>query len=142
MDNVDLAYCAGFFDGEGSVLIREKRKGDRVHHGVQASIQQNDPYVLAFFRDVVNVGNVTSYVGASGNRIWRWQTSGKDAGLAMELLLPHLKLKKEEARIAIEFAASIGNVGTYQTSEVLMMRRNLYTKYKHTIEQRRLISHG
>ena len=139
----DLAYCAGFFDGEGSIIVCEKKtKAGLVYHVAQASIQQNDPDVLAFFRDCVGVGSISAYVSPRGNRIWRWQASTQGAGYAMKLLLPYLRLKHAEAQLAIEFMSHSNGAKTHASAEQLLSRRNLFHKYREIANARKAVSYG
>lgn len=56
--STELAWAAGFFDGEGSVSIRvDKRPGRKP--ALQLSIEQNDPRPLHRFALAVGHGRVT-----------------------------------------------------------------------------------
>ena len=58
MNNTELAWAAGFFDGEGSICstARKTKHGDSYHMIV--SISQTDPRPLERFRLAVGMGKV------------------------------------------------------------------------------------
>ena len=61
----DLAWAAGFFDGEGSFIFSKSRK----HRSTSISISQADRFVLDKFRDIVDCGTVGGPYGPYNNGI-------------------------------------------------------------------------
>lgn len=55
--DIELAWAAGFFDGEGSVGCYHKVHRNTME--IRIHIAQTDPYVLWRFYDAVGFGNVT-----------------------------------------------------------------------------------
>lgn len=58
-DTHELAWAAGFFDGEGNVRAKPNRQHARVYYHPVVFIPQIDPQVLERFRSAVGLGKVT-----------------------------------------------------------------------------------
>ncbi len=94
MDRYELAWAAGFFDGEGWAGLARHGRGDSLRPHARIN-QAGDtvPQVLARFRDAV--GGVGAMGGPSqtvGRRpLFWWQVSSAgDVGIVYELLRPWL----------------------------------------------------
>lgn len=59
IDREELAWCAGFFDGEGNVGAYDRKKGDYIQPRLILQIAQTDSFVLERFAKAVGVGNLT-----------------------------------------------------------------------------------
>lgn len=116
MNKVELAYLAGFFDGEGNIGIYYNHG---VYHMVIRIVQKN-PTIL---RSLSSVGKI--YQRKDG--MYLWQVSGQRAAEFLGLLLPSLILKHEQAEKAIEFQSTKGRPG-YRTTEAAKQKQA--TTYK------------
>lgn len=110
-----LAYAAGLFDGEGCVTIsltRPKMQTNRrltPRYDLQTKISNTHRPILEWMHD--NFGGVIiTHYPRSKNRdasnwrqAWIWQIKCYPAQKVLELLLPYLKIKREQAILAIEF---------------------------------------
>jgi hypothetical protein len=98
---VDLAYAAGFIDGEGSIIIARRRiKGRHDIHLPMIDVTQNDPSVLYWLRDLFGAG----YIGKRPEaKIHSFRIANRAAIDTARLLLPYLKVKQEQAKILIAF---------------------------------------
>lgn len=113
----ELAYIAGFFDGEGSVHIafNGARSGLlRVH------LSSTDRSAVEYLKDTFG-GSITDY-SAKGNHkpISRWSLVSGSAADFLYDLLPYLKLKKKHAMLGIDWQATVRNRGGkgYSDSEL------------------------
>lgn len=86
---IELAWAAGFFDGEGSICAW--------HSGytktISLEIGQVSRIPLDRFQEAVGMGNVNGpYKGKSGRKdFYKWITNGpQNVGKVVELLLPFL----------------------------------------------------
>lgn len=99
LNREDLAWCAGLFEGEGTISTRLTGKKDR---GLVAKIKMADEDVLRRFYLIVKVGNVTGPYkcdGAGKKPLWVWQTgSFEGAQAVMAFLWPWLNTRRQ-ARI-------------------------------------------
>jgi hypothetical protein len=104
MTNIDAAYIAGLFDGEGCVLISTKQRFGRAVFWLEISITNTDKPVLDWILATVGGRMQKKPHNKKGNRdLWRWRASSREAAGVLEILLPYLRIKREQARLAIEF---------------------------------------
>lgn len=89
MSVTELAWAAGFFEGEGSVFKHStKTKTPRL----AASLDQTDaPELIERFLRAVGVGKTYGPYGSGSGRLrWRWAAYHGEAAQALELLEPYL----------------------------------------------------
>ena len=108
MKKTELAYYAGIFDGEGCIVIHSHQwvtKGGKTRVGFYPEIilANTNQWLIQQLRFAFG-GNV--YLRKRGTTraqaIWVWQTTSKKATQCLESLLPYLKLKKQQALLAVE----------------------------------------
>lgn len=106
MDNErELAWAAGFFDGEGSTFVRHtlKHKGGTTGKmypllTVEISVAQVRREPLDRFLAAVNLGTINGpYKSTNGQPYYRWQTSGRgNVHKVLCVLWPFLSIPKKE----------------------------------------------
>lgn len=101
MQKTDLAYLAGFFDGEGSVYLVHEHTDN---YQLFISVSSIDKWILEWFVLAFG-GKVNRQYRAKGNRkeSWQWRMVDCKAEVVLRALLPYLKLKKPQAELALEF---------------------------------------
>jgi hypothetical protein len=82
MNEIDLAYIAGIIDGEGSIGINKIKN----YNGTNTT----------YYRLLVQVCMVEGCIP-------QWLCDAFGAVSFLKVILPYLKIKKEQAEIAIEF---------------------------------------
>lgn len=100
----DVAYLAGLFDGEGYVGIGKHTRHTEINHTptytLRVSIANLCKEVLVEFREKTGLGN---------NKMQRldscygWHIQCNQAAQFLEMVLPYLRIKKQQALFAIEF---------------------------------------
>jgi hypothetical protein len=110
----DLAYAAGFFDGEGHIRI-QKHSSRCATFMLQVIVTQSTEQPLDWF--VASFGGtckkrLVPYKGTRKVR-WDWQASSAVADNFLRLVYPYLRNKKDEADIALEFR------GTFRAQHVV-----------------------
>lgn len=101
MTEVELAYFAGFFDGEGCVGIKKPCRRKQLHTPY-ATVSQVRPEVLLRIKASFG-GNIYFAKKCGKNGIWCWQTSGiKNTIPFLRALEPYLVVKKAEAQVVID----------------------------------------
>lgn len=100
----DIAYIAGFVDGEGSISILEHLEN---HFGIQIQINQMDKkpleYIQSFYGGKINHLLVPKTSFSTKTHTYRLQYSGKFARPILTDIKNKLILKKEQARLALKF---------------------------------------
>ena len=91
-DSNEIAYFAGFFDGEGSIGIYKKK--------YVVCVVQCDPRPLNRMKEIWG-GNiyVQTKMKATHRSKYIWQTHGLEARPFLSDVLPFLRVKKEQAEI-------------------------------------------
>jgi hypothetical protein len=101
-----IAWAAGLYDGEGSAsayLPKDRKTHRRQMQVSQAGIIGRPPDVLARFREIVGVGNVT---GPYRDYLYYWKTTRKDAiDEIVRALWPFLSAEKRRQFRAIDVLA-------------------------------------
>jgi hypothetical protein len=97
----DLAYAAGIIDGEGSIYSHVNSTKGSV--AIRISVSMTDYCVPEWLHD--KYGGSLNYRTPSNPRhkpYCQWAISSRQAAALLELLIPYLKAKKEQALIALE----------------------------------------
>ena len=89
MDDIDLAYIAGFFEGEGNAGIY-KNGGNSVVLTVE--ICQNDPKPLHYVKEIFGYGSLCLTRKRKCNR---WRVTGKPAKDFLRRIYPYCKYRQE-----------------------------------------------
>lgn len=101
-----VAYCAGFFDGEGHIRIaKHSKRGSFMLQitAVQATEAPLPLFIKAFGGSLKR--RVMSYRGRP-KALWEWQASSKCAEEALREMQPFLIAKADEVALALEFRAT------------------------------------
>ena len=105
MDNTELAYAAGFFDGEGCFGIKMHAGKHGPFHTPYATISQIRPEILIWLRS--HFGGSIRFNPSSGrNGIWALQLSARKSLDLMKALQPFLRIKRAEVDLILEAFAS------------------------------------
>lgn len=107
MDEYDLAYVAGFFDGEGSATIRmvKATKNGKRYPRLEARITQNTVEVLEWIRDSFGFGGVYAKADKRAiNECWDLRFSHKSARLFLTAIEPHLRIKRAHVTSLLDVA--------------------------------------
>ena len=101
----ELAWAAGFFDGEGSTMLKHRRSGHWCR--VEMSISQTEPTTLHRFKQAVGEGRVHGpYPNSNGHSPrWFWSTEGAlRCADVLEKLWPYLSAPKRAQAEAVASA--------------------------------------
>lgn len=141
----ELAYIAGLFDGEGLVqivIIPPGKDGHRknITHKLCVSISNTEFNVISFLEDEIG-GTLTVNKRLTEHvrkPLHAWCLSFKKAAIFLKYIFPYLRIKKQQARTAIEFQSKV-NYSPKQLSQDVIQERNkaavflreLKTRYKY-----------
>ena len=124
----ELAYAAGFFDGEGHIRICHQKSEDRFSLTVEAT--QATGVVIQWLRD--KFGGRTrydeftqSYSKSKIGRRWDWSCNATRAALFLITIRPYLIVKAEQADVAIAFQATMNDpsAAKYTSPEMRAVRK-------------------
>lgn len=104
--DLDLCYLAGFFDGEGCVVLtrRMNRKGKWARSfSLVAQVTQKGRYFVVLERFQRRWGGYFKYDRRSD--VVQWQCVTAAAARALTDMLPYLLVKREKAVIVLEVQA-------------------------------------
>lgn len=137
MEDMDIAWAAGFFDGEGYVgIARRRNKWTRKRDN---TVQQYDYYTL-----VAKVGQVVeepllklqqlfggtitktprNLLKPKWHQIRTWELQGETAENFLVSIRPYLVVKAQQADIALEYRLTVGK-GKINVEEVERFRTSL-----------------
>jgi hypothetical protein len=109
VDRYELAWAAGFFDGEGwcGLLHTQGRRTAQPHARVNQAGAEGVPTVLLRFREALDMGQIGGPYKKEGRiDLYRWEISSRgDVTRALERLSPHLgqvKLDQFTSTLEIE----------------------------------------
>lgn len=104
-DNVEVAYAAGFIDGEGCIYIAKER------YELRFSISQTNPIPLYRIQDLFGgkIGNYKKRIGTN-KPIYELKLTGRRAYNALKILRPYLIVKADESDLAIEYFEQTFNI--------------------------------
>lgn len=101
MSDIELAWLAGFFDGEGHISIRAQLSQRAV--GVKIQVTNTNREILERVQAVTGVGYITTRYRDSARHkpTHDWHTTGGNAKAILRLLIPHLIVKSKRAKQAV-----------------------------------------
>lgn len=111
---MDLAYIAGFFDGEGCVTSRKQPK--QKYHYVKVNISQKDPAILLWIQEFYG-GRIRAQHRKRPDRVWTTHQlvlSGKDkVERFLRDVLPLTRGKSTQITVALELMKEKGTNHEY-----------------------------
>ena len=103
---LDYAWLAGFFDGEGCIEMSQRRPGQSFR--VTMTIVNTDRCAVDRCYAIAggHLGGPEKKRRDAWKRTWRWRAYDSDVKRILEHLLPYLTVKKAQAMLAIQFPMS------------------------------------
>ncbi len=122
---LQLAWAAGFVDGEGYIGITrwfDKKRGYHTHR-VQFDIAQVHEKPIRMLSEMFgNVGRVNR-IENDKRGYWAWRVMGSAVVPVVRELLPYLVVKDEQARLVMEFEFTVGKGRKRELPEDVKRRR-------------------
>jgi len=134
-DKFDLAYIAGFFDGEGCTTMSKQteksnalRKNGRSRYALQVNITQKSrdtlDWVSLLFGGSVRIHKTKTR--KQSDLCFRLSFSGRDTMKNfISAILPYLKMKRKQAEYALEYLETVrdDNLGSTRVPEEINHKR-------------------
>lgn len=138
VNGLDLAWCAGFLDGEGCIRIARRHPGGNANciYSLEVTVTQNCVRTLTHFQRVLGIKSsiyVFTGKGAVKSTVYGLTYRCTRARELLETLRPFLVRKLPEALVGIEFAerASFARKGRRRHSEEeIALRQGYYLKLR------------
>jgi len=136
MTEIDLAWVAGIIDGEGSIFVMRQQRKDRdrsVNYILRVSVQSTDPYMATELKKLFPEGAV---FGVQRDKrpecsdTLKWQLNCTKSLDFLKQIRPYLRVKHEQADIAIEFQETTKKHWKHMTEEDYKKQESLYQKLK------------
>lgn len=107
----DLAYVAGLFDRSSTITITRNKAGRtntsiRPHYLARVVFNSKHRILCEIVKTILDCGNVCP-VSSKTFEGFSFYAHSKDAGKALEKLLPYLKLKRAKALVLLAFRAEL-----------------------------------
>lgn len=120
-------YIAGFFDGEGSVVIEHKNRGYKTYR-LRFSIANTCLEVLKEIQAVVggSISTSLSAIQKASNKQYPCHkliiSAGADVKRFIELIGPHIRVKRPQLEAAARYAQTLSEPGIKLTEEQRKIR--------------------
>lgn len=119
---LDLAYAAGYFDGEGTIYLRTINHGRILQTRLQ--VTASDYWAVRLYWDLFG-GKLSEVSGHSLNiRIFRWYVLGAKVFEPLRAMLPYLRSKDREAKALLASGITIGARGSSKAATGEAERRS------------------
>ncbi len=104
MTDFSPQYVAGFFDGEGCVMIHRQNRSIGPYYNIRTSIAQStdDSGLLGWLEEEFG-GSVGRYARQGGRDAWSWTATGKVAVKFLTWIKDYTYYKTEQIEFALEF---------------------------------------
>lgn len=112
MDTLQIAWAAGFLDGEGTITIKRYHsyKGQSLRYQAYISCGQVDKPENAKAIELLKFlfgGSVSRYTQTTKKDVWlntvSWAVVSNDAFKCAEIITPYLKIKHRQAKLLMKF---------------------------------------
>jgi len=131
-DKIDLAYAAGVIDSDGSIMIRHgKARTKFPRHILTIVVGMADADACKWLHEKWPGRLWVQQDNPKWRPIFRWQIYSNKAAEFLKQILPYLKVKSRQAKIAIEFQEKLimRHVPLYQgMSEELFKKRESHAR--------------
>ena len=121
MKSEDYAYIAGFLDGDGCIMLQLiERKGYKLGYQIRASIVFYQKQCNRQFLEELKKNIQLGYIRNRNDGMSEYTIVGYSAVKnILEKLLPYLKLKHEQAKLALDVIAKMPTSGRRMNPSLL-----------------------
>jgi len=150
LDEATRGYLAGIIDGEGYICItRTKLTSKRsIRHSLVLGVSMSDAYPIELFHNIFG-GSIGSKKDSRSNKwrlMYRWSVCANMAKEILILIEPYLHIKKQQAKLGIEFYENISHItgrakglhsGMKSVSDEELEKRNYYYEKLNSLNYRK-----
>lgn len=128
--NEDIGWCAGFFDGEGCIVVG-------TNGSLQVRVVNTSLKSLQKLQETLGYGTILPRKQVVNKPQYYWSCYGMDAYKVLKLLLPHVVDKQAQSITAMSFYSELKRVEGRSPDEVTK-RRELTKTVRETLTQEKL----
>lgn len=126
----ERAYLAGIIDGEGSICpIRYSQKvnGKTYRYGdIRIAVYNTNADLIKWVSRRFGEGNTQKSNRAEGHKpCYQWSVLGRKTHVIIEAIIPYLVIKREQAKLALDYNQVRGTLGVRLTNEIKMERERI-----------------
>lgn len=139
LNDLDLAYVAGFFDGEGSVMITDNYslRGLAPNPTLRVSIGNTDPCVIKKLAQVYGGVYTIRRVNKQNHRnVAQWCVSTHKAVAFLRDIAPFVKMKRDQIALALKFQRSKKMRGKKRVPVEVVAKREASKTHMTTLNKR------
>jgi LAGLIDADG endonuclease len=133
LSDTDLAYLAGFFDGEGSIYIRKNYSPNHPnpYYDIHIDCTNTDKETLVWIQQTTGIGKLRDRPKQKPNKdAYEWYLATSQMKEFLKAILPFLKIKKVRAEITLEFLELEIFQGSRIPENILIQREVIYQEMK------------
>ena len=112
----DVAYIAGFFDGEGCIRIKHANQGGNSYY-IWVAITNSNKTILDYIANLFG-GSVRKAEKRTNKWIYHFLITSSEAVDMLKTILGFLKEKREQAELAINFHKNKEKLNPNQKKEM------------------------
>lgn len=139
LSDVDLAYIAGFIDGEGCICVHRRGKVGEKEKSIYAfivTIANTDKSVIQYLHSVLG-GCIANNNKRNGHKTcYVLHLNPRKAYKLLKKLLPYLRVKKKQAELAIKLGDIITNKKHGRLTNEDVMERELIRQEMQRLNKR------
>lgn len=132
----DIIYLAGLIDGEGSIFVKKSEGVKNPIHSLDVEISMTDKPTIERIHTMLGFGSFRpakrKKKAAHHKQAWKYVASSRDAEVVLNLILPYMTTKREEAIVALHFCElkreRVGRAGL--SDEMVELREYYYQELK------------
>jgi len=131
----ELAWLAGVMDSDGSIFIMKNTRKDRdrtFNYILRLSVQSVDNIMANACAEITELGATYTCVAKreTESNTHKWHVDGRKAVKILTEILPYLRVKKDQAKCAIEFQSTTKKHWRQMTPEDYQNQEDFYYKLK------------
>lgn len=129
MLTLDVVYLASMFDHQGGVYIQKTLERTPPQYRMDIIFTNRDPRAMVDFRNKLNYAGTIRRDGNS----WRWVISSTTAIEMLDMIAPHIRLKRDQIELALRFLRTLElpqGQGIRLAPEVMEERETCYRQMK------------
>ncbi len=129
---IKIGYTAGILDGEGSIQINPGNYPNNRYNYLAPSIQisSNHKLTLMKLKNYWKIGTITSWISKNSpkkNISYNWRIYGrKNIEKFLKILVPFLSIKKQKAKLMLEFCKYCPGRGKNLSKQQLKKRGEIF----------------